>query len=361
MSETVSVAVLVKLPDTPVIVTAYKPVAAVLPALSVNVLVLLVLEGLKEAVTPAGTPDADKATVPLNPGWPATVTPAAALAPWLRLRLAGDTESAKLGATFTVNVTTVVLVKPPEVPVIVTLKVPVCAVFEAVSVNVLLLVALLGLKNALTPLGKPVTARLTLPLNPFCPTTVTVLVPLPPCTTVNAAGPADNVKLPCEFTVTLNVVEFVRLPDVPVTVTLAVPTAAVLLAVNVKVVALCELLGLKAAVTPLGNPVAAKLTLPVNPFHGVTMTVVALLVPCVTLTLLAEVESVKVGLVPGQLLTRFVAFTDPMPVAKSHPLPAGYAGWNDEFEVDNTPAGLPSKKQFALPTQFTSMSPCVTS
>ena len=56
-----------KLPDVPVIVTVLVPVVAALLALRVNVLALVVLLGLKEAVTPLGRPDADKLTLPLKP------------------------------------------------------------------------------------------------------------------------------------------------------------------------------------------------------------------------------------------------------------------------------------------------------
>ena len=46
-------------------------------------------------------------------------------------------------------------VKLPEAPAMVTLTVPVVAVLLAVRVKVLALVVLLGLNDALTPLGKP--------------------------------------------------------------------------------------------------------------------------------------------------------------------------------------------------------------
>jgi hypothetical protein len=62
------------------------------------------------------------------------------------------------------------------------------------------------------------------------------------------------------------VVVLVKLPDMPVTVTVAAPVAAVLLTVSVNVLALAVLLGLNDAVTPLGRPDADKLTLPVKPF-----------------------------------------------------------------------------------------------
>jgi hypothetical protein len=56
-----------KLSDVPVMVTVTVPVAAVLLAFSVMVLVPEVLLGLKDAVTPLGSPDANKLTLPLKP------------------------------------------------------------------------------------------------------------------------------------------------------------------------------------------------------------------------------------------------------------------------------------------------------
>ena len=50
---------------------------------------------------------------------------------------------------------------------IVIVDVPVAAVALAVSVNELVLVAEAGLKDAVTPLGKPDADKLTLPLKPF--------------------------------------------------------------------------------------------------------------------------------------------------------------------------------------------------
>ena len=56
-----------KLPAVPVTVSLTVPVAALLPAVSVNVLVFAVLVGLKDAVTPPGRPDVDKLTLLLKP------------------------------------------------------------------------------------------------------------------------------------------------------------------------------------------------------------------------------------------------------------------------------------------------------
>jgi hypothetical protein len=86
-----------------------------------------------------------------------------------------------------------VLVKAPDVPVMVTVDVPVVTVALEVSVNVLVPVVLLGLKEAVTPLGKPEADKLTLPVKPFCGTTVIVLAPLLPCTRVTLFGKAESV------------------------------------------------------------------------------------------------------------------------------------------------------------------------
>ncbi len=77
----------------------------------------------------------------------------------------------------------------------------------------------------------------------------------------------------------LIVVVCVRLPEVPVMVTVTVPVVAVLLAASVKVLVLVVLVGLKEAVTPLGEPEADRLTLPLKPFCGVTLMVLVPLAP----------------------------------------------------------------------------------
>ncbi len=94
------------------------------------------------------------------------------------------------------------------------------------------------------------------------------------------------------MTVRETVVVFVKLADVPVTVTLKVPSAAVLLAVSVKVLVLAVLLGLNDAATPLGRPDADKLTLLLKPFCGVTVMVLVPFVPWTTLRLLGEADRV---------------------------------------------------------------------
>ena len=168
-----------------------------------------------------------------------------------------------------------------EVPVMVTVAVPVVAVLLAVSVTALVLVVLPGLKKAVTPLGSPEAARLTLPLKPFCGVIAIVLVPLVPCVIVKLLGEAAREKFGtgARLTVRAIAVALVKPPEVPVTVTVAVPVVAVLLAVSVNVLVLVVLPGLNKAVTPLGSPEATRLTLPLKPFCGVIAIMLVPLVP----------------------------------------------------------------------------------
>jgi hypothetical protein len=121
-----------------------------------------------------------------------------------------------------------------------------------------------------------------------------------------------------ELTVRASVVVAFKLPEVPVIVTVAVPVVAVALAVSVST--LVPVVGLvpNAAVTPLGKPDAASVTLPVNPFRSFTVMVLVPLPPCVIVRLLGESESVKLGVAePANRLMIPVVFGLPQPVQRS--------------------------------------------
>ena len=124
-----------------------------------------------------------------------------------------------------------------------------------------------------------------------------MLVPLAPCVMVTLLGDAERAKFAGATAVTVRetVVVFDRLPDTPVMVIVAVPAAAVLIAIRVNVLALVATLGLKDAVTPVGRPDADKLTLLLKPFCGMTVIVLVPLAPCATVTLLGDAESEKFG------------------------------------------------------------------
>ena len=121
-----------------------------------------------------------------------------------------------------------------------------------------------------------------------------MLVPLLPWAIVKVVGEAVNLKLPKASTVNVSVVLALKLPEVPVMVTVAVPSFAVLLAVRVSVLVEVAGFGLNEAVTPFGNPEAASDTLPENPFTGVmVMVLVPLAPPLAMVTTFGEAERLK--------------------------------------------------------------------
>lgn len=174
--------------------TVNPPLNAVLLAASVSVLAPVVLGGLKKAFTPLGRPEAVRLTLPVNPFWGVTVIVLVPLDPCVRLMLLGDAASLKLGAAFTVSVIVVVLVRLPELPVMITLTVPAVAVGLAESVNVLLIEALAGLNVAVTPAGRPDADKVMVPLKPPNGAIEIALVVLAPCTRVAVFGEAARPK-----------------------------------------------------------------------------------------------------------------------------------------------------------------------
>src|SRR5262249_26803983 len=167
-------------------------------------------------------------------------------------------------------------VKAPDLPVIVTVKVPRVARLLGFTVNVLVDVVGLGPKEAETPLGKPETESVTLLLKPFEGVMVILVVPLPRRPTLRLAGEAESEKFGPGVMVSESGVELLKFPEVPVTITVKVPVAALALAATVSWLVPVVLVGLKDAVTPLGRPVATRLTVPLKPLSGLT---VMLLVP----------------------------------------------------------------------------------
>ena len=80
----------------------------------------------------------------------------------------------------TVSVIDAVGLRPPDVPVTLNAVVPIAALLSATRVSTLFVVVPGGLKKAVTPGGKPEADRRTLSAKPFCPSTVIVVVLLPP-------------------------------------------------------------------------------------------------------------------------------------------------------------------------------------
>ena len=94
------------------------------------------------------------------------------------------------------------------------------------------------------------------------------------------------------FTISETVEVWVKLPDVPVMVTVEVPVAAVALAVNVRTLEPVVGFAPKVAVTPEGRADVDSVTLPLKPLVGLTVIVLVPLLPCAMVTLVGEAESV---------------------------------------------------------------------
>jgi len=114
----------------------------------------------------------------------------------------------------------VVWLKDPEVPVMVTVFVPVVAELLAVKVATLVPVVGFLLNVTVTPVFSPLADKVTLPVKPPDGVTVTVEVPLADRSMVKLVGDADRVKLPeaAAVTVSATVALCVVLPLVPVRV-----------------------------------------------------------------------------------------------------------------------------------------------
>jgi hypothetical protein len=223
----------VRVPETPVMVTVDVPLAAVFGTANVTVLPVVVLAALNVAVIPVGMPDAVSATVPVKPFNAFTVMFAIPLNPGPTLKAAGVGDSVKVGGGVTVTAMVALPVSAPEVPVTITWVVVAAAVVAAVKVRVLVVLVVGELNTAVTPAGKPVTARLTVPVKPLCGFAVRVLLPLLPARMEKAVGVAVRVKPGAAVTVTAMVVLLLSDPEVAVMVTVEVPGTALAVALKV--------------------------------------------------------------------------------------------------------------------------------
>ena len=148
--------------------------------------------------------------------------------------------------------------------------------------------------DAVTPVGIPDAARVTLPVNVPVSCTVIVSVPLAFWAIESAEADGVSVKPDAEGTVSeMVVVTGVNVPDVPVMVIGYVPATVVEATANVTTLEVAEEVGLNEAVTPVGMPVAAKDTLPVNGLTSVTVIVSLPLAPSATVRVDAEGVSLK--------------------------------------------------------------------
>lgn len=148
----------------PVIVIADAPIAAVLDAVRVRVLVEVALDALKLAATPLGRPEAESVTFPAKPFCGVMAMLLVTDLPRTRLRVAGVDDKVNDGVPVMVSAIRSVLVRVPEVPVIVRVDAEPAAEMLATTVRMLEVVALAGLNDAVTPAGNPETLRFTAPL-----------------------------------------------------------------------------------------------------------------------------------------------------------------------------------------------------
>jgi hypothetical protein len=273
----------VREPEVPVMVTVAAPIVAEVVALSVRILDPVAGLVPKTAVTPLGRPDAARVTEPVNPPSSVTAIVSVALLPSVTDRVGAEAASVKLGGVLAITVSARVVdaVREPDVPVMVIVEDPTVAVPLAVSVRTLEPVVGLVPNAAVTPLGNPDAASATLPVKPPTSVTVIVSVALLPCGTDRVDADGASVKLGgvLATTVRATVAVSVREPEVPVMVTVDVPTVAVLPAVSVRTLDPVAGLVPNAAVTPLGNPDAARVTLPENGLTSVTEIVSVALLP----------------------------------------------------------------------------------
>jgi hypothetical protein len=189
---------------------------------------------------------------------------------------AGDGEVADTVKSVIVKVAVAVWTIVPLVPVIVTMYV---APIVELQVNVAVpdVVMLLGVMAPQVRFAGTVSVNETAPVNPGLG--VTVIVEVAEVPTVTAAGEvADRVKSTPE---NVAVVEWDRLPLVPVIVTMKVPATAKL---QLKV-AVPELVMLAGVIAPQVSPdgtVSVRETVPVNPLTADTVIVEVADVPGVT-------------------------------------------------------------------------------
>ncbi len=165
----------------------------------------------------------------------------------------------------------------PEVPVKTTVLLPAGAVLPAVRV---MFWGVPGVSDrveglAVTPVGNPVRATLTVPVKPFNAVAETWTAwPVAPDVRLSMVGEMAREKSACgggaATTVIATVAVCVRLPEVAVKVAVDVPAAAAAEAVKVRLAAVpaVNITGDGCAVTPAGKPEIATCTEPEKPFCG---------------------------------------------------------------------------------------------
>jgi len=133
-----------------------------------------------EAVTPAGSPEADSVTMPVKPGDATMETVSMALLPEVNVSAEADGTTVKPPLEATFRETLVVSVRAPETPTIVIVYVPTGAEFPAARVSTLEAAVGFVPNEAVMPAGNPEADSVTLPVKPFKSVTEMMSVALLP-------------------------------------------------------------------------------------------------------------------------------------------------------------------------------------
>jgi hypothetical protein len=153
-------------------------------------------------------------------------------------------------------------------------------------------VTLVGVRVQDRPVaGETAAVRLTTPANPLTAVTVIVEVPAVPTVVVTVVGLAAIVK---SWTTKDTVAVWVRLPLVPVTVTVYVcAVAEEHESVEVWLAPRTMLAGVRVHVRPVGETEDVRATVPVNPLTGATVIVDVPAAFALTVTLVGLAVTVK--------------------------------------------------------------------
>ena len=257
----------------PLAVTVTVPAPSVAPALAVSVSVVVSVvpvsvAGANAAVTPVGSPLAASETSPVK-FVRASVIVLVALPPAEKLTVLGEAAMLIAGAALTVTPMGAVALDTPA-PLAVTVTVPAPSVAPALAVSVSVAVRVVpvsvgGANAAVTPVGSPLADSETSPVK-FVRASVIRVVDEPPADTVVVAGVALMAIAGAALTVSPIVPEVLLTPaPVAVTVTVLAPSAAPAAAESVTTdvaVAPVTVAGANVAVTPVGRPLADRLTSP---------------------------------------------------------------------------------------------------
>ena len=116
----------------------------------------------------------------------------------------------------------------------------------------------------------------------------------------------------------------------PVTITVAAPVAAVLVAVNVRTVLVAAVVWLNTPVMPAGNPVTVKFAPPLNPFNAVNeIVLVTAAPPWVASRAAGDALNVK----PGVLVTVMLIGAEAGNIAAAVPVIASCVGLTAAVDV----------------------------